>query len=61
MEARPNNEARQKTGSDHVAPDCRGMNFYRADEAFRGLLDLYMEPALRAHLEPHLDLSLIHI
>jgi len=31
------------------------MNFYRADEAFRGLLDLYMEPALRAHLEPHLD------
>ena len=31
------------------------MNFYRADDAFRGLLDLYMEPALRAHLEPHLD------
>ena len=55
MEARPNNEARQKTGSDHVAPDCRGMNFYRADDAFRGLLGLYMEPALRAHLEPHLD------
>jgi len=31
------------------------MNFYRADDAFRGLLDLYMEPALRAHLEPYLD------
>src|SRR5689334_22539295 len=31
------------------------MNFYRADDAFRGLLDLYLEPALRAHLEPHLD------
>jgi len=55
MEARSHSGARQKTGSDHVAPDCRGMNFYRADEAFRGLLDLYMEPALRAHLEPHLD------
>jgi alkylation response protein AidB-like acyl-CoA dehydrogenase len=55
MEARPNSGARQKTGSDHIAPDCRGMNFYRADGAFRGLLDLYMEPALRAHLEPHLD------
>ncbi|HEV7987617.1 MAG TPA: acyl-CoA dehydrogenase family protein [Candidatus Binataceae bacterium] len=55
MEARSNSGARQKTGSDHVAPDCRGMNFYRADDAFRGLLDLYMEPALRAHLEPHLD------
>jgi acyl-CoA dehydrogenase len=55
MEAPSNSGARQKIGSDHVAPDCRGMNFYRADDAFRGLLDLYMEPALRAHLEPHLD------
>jgi acyl-CoA dehydrogenase len=55
MEVRSNSGARQKTGSDHVAPDCRGMNFYRVDHAFRGLLDLYMEPALRAHLEPHLD------
>ena len=55
MEARRNNGASRKTGSDHVAPDCRGMNFYRADEALRRLLDLYMEPALRAHLEPHLD------
>jgi acyl-CoA dehydrogenase len=55
MEARSNSGAPQKTGSDHVAPDCRGMNFYRADDAFRGLLDLYMEAALRAHLEPHLD------
>jgi acyl-CoA dehydrogenase len=55
MEGRSNSGAPQKTGSDHVAPDCRGMNFYRADAAFRGLLDLYMEPALRAHLEPHLD------
>ena len=55
MEARRNNGASQKSGTDHVAPDCRGMNFYRADDAFRGLLDLYLEPALRAHLEPHLD------
>ncbi len=46
---------RQKTGSDHIAPDCRGTNFYRADGAFRDLLALYMEPALRAHLEPHYD------
>ena len=55
MEARRNNGASQRSGTDHVAPDCRGMNFYRADDAFRGLLDLYLEPALRAHLEPHLD------
>ena len=31
------------------------MNFYRIDDALRDLLDLYMEPALRAALEPHLD------
>ncbi len=42
------------SGSDLVAPDCRGMNFFLADEAFRGLLDLYMEPALRDHLRSHL-------
>ncbi len=45
----------RKIGSDHIAPDCRGMNFYRADGAFRRLLDLYLEPTLRAHLEPHYD------
>lgn len=42
------------TGSDMVAPDCHGMNFFLADEAFRGILNLYMEPALRDHLWPHL-------
>jgi alkylation response protein AidB-like acyl-CoA dehydrogenase len=55
METPPASAVRQKTGSDCVASDCRGMNFYRADSAFRGLLSLYMEPALRAHLEPHYD------
>ena len=44
-----------KTGSDHVAPDCRGMNFYRADSAFQSLLGLYMEPSMRDHLAPHYD------
>ena len=38
-----------------IAPDTRGMNFYRADSALRDLLHLYLEPGLRAHLEPHLD------
>lgn len=41
--------------SPAVAPDCRGLNFYRVDSAFRALLDLYVEPALRAHVEPHFD------
>ena len=47
--------AAKRTGSDHVAPDCRGLNFYSIDESFRDLLALYMEPALRSHLEPHLN------
>ncbi|HZO83044.1 MAG TPA: acyl-CoA dehydrogenase family protein [Candidatus Binataceae bacterium] len=54
MEASPTS-VRQKTGSDLVAPDCRGTNFYRADRAFRDLLGVYMEPALQVHLEPHYD------
>lgn len=42
-------------GSDHVAPDCRGMNFYRIDRSLRDLLPLYMPQTLLAHLEPHFD------
>jgi acyl-CoA dehydrogenase len=38
-----------------LAPDASGLNLYRADGALGPLLDLWMEPALRAHLEPHLD------
>ena len=38
-----------------IAPDTRGMNFYRVDESLRDLLALYLADDLRAHLEPHLD------
>src|SRR5277367_5457734 len=38
-----------------AAPDCRGMNFYRIDRGLRDLLDLHMEPRLRAAMEPHLE------
>ena len=31
------------------------MNFYRIDRGLRDLLDLHMEPRLRAAMEPHLD------
>ncbi|MGH7781271.1 MAG: acyl-CoA dehydrogenase family protein [Candidatus Binataceae bacterium] len=41
--------------SELVAPDCRGLNFYRIDRSLRDLLDLHMEPKLRAAMEPHLD------
>jgi acyl-CoA dehydrogenase len=48
-------QGKPRTGSDHVAPDCRGMNFYRADRSLQDLLPLYMPQKLRAHLEPHFD------
>src|SRR6202789_767236 len=47
--------ARDKAAAALVAPDCRGMNFYRIDRGLRDLLDLHMEPRLRAAMEPHLD------
>ena len=34
-------------------PDSRGLNLYRADPGFAGLLGLYLPPALHAHLAPH--------
>ena len=33
MEASPKEIAGAPRGSDHVALDCRGMNFYRIDDA----------------------------
>ena len=47
--------ASDNTAAELVAPDCRGMNFYRIDRGLRDLLDLHMEPRLRAAMEPHLD------
>lgn len=44
-----------EAGAAHIAPDCRGMNFFRADAAFQALLRLYMADDLRTHLWPHLD------
>jgi len=42
-----------RTGSDRVAPDCAGVDFYAADRGLRDLLAIYLPPAIRAHLEPH--------
>ena len=36
-------------------PDSRGLNLYRADPGFAGLLGLYLPPALHAHLAPHFE------
>jgi acyl-CoA dehydrogenase len=42
-----------KTGSDWIAPDCAGMDFYAADHGLRDLLALYVPADVRATLEPH--------
>src|SRR5260370_22915485 len=47
--------ASDQAAASLVAPDCRGMNFYRIDRGLRDLLDIHMEPRLRAAMEPHLD------
>jgi alkylation response protein AidB-like acyl-CoA dehydrogenase len=42
-------------GSDAIAPDTTGLNFYRADPSLSDLLQLYLPGALFNHIEPHLD------
>src|ERR1700692_2839517 len=49
------NSDKLPSAAELVAPDCRGMNFYRIDGGLRDLLDLHMESRLRAAMEPHLD------
>jgi alkylation response protein AidB-like acyl-CoA dehydrogenase len=44
-----------EAGSDAVAPDTTGLNFYRADPSLRDLLQLYLSDALFRHIDPHLD------
>jgi alkylation response protein AidB-like acyl-CoA dehydrogenase len=45
--------AATRSRSAHVAPDCRGLNFFELDRDLRALLPLYMDKALLAHLTPH--------
>jgi acyl-CoA dehydrogenase len=42
-----------RTGSDWIAPDCAGMDFFAADRGLRDLLALYLPPDVLAHLTPH--------
>jgi len=37
-----------------VAPDTEGWNFYSIDHTLQDLLQIYLDPALYAHLQPHL-------
>jgi acyl-CoA dehydrogenase len=42
-----------RTGSDWIAPDCAGMDFYAADRGLRDLLAIYLPDPVLAHLTPH--------
>jgi acyl-CoA dehydrogenase len=41
------------SGSDLLAPDCRGLNFWTIDRSLRDLLVLYLDPNALAHFAPH--------
>jgi acyl-CoA dehydrogenase len=42
-----------RTGSDWIAPDCAGMDFYTADSGLRDLLAIYLPHDVLQHLTPH--------
>ena len=48
-------DAPGRHGSDHLAPDCRGTNFWRTDAGLQGLLGLYLDAPTLEHLRPHYD------
>ena len=43
------------SASDFLAPDCRGLNFFRIDLSLRQLLALYLDASALGRLEPHFD------
>jgi acyl-CoA dehydrogenase len=43
------------SASDWLAPDCRGLNFFRIDSSLRQLLALYLDAPTLGRLEPHFD------
>ena len=42
-------------GSDLIAPDCRGLNFWTIDRALRDLLSLYLDQKALQHFTPHFE------
>jgi alkylation response protein AidB-like acyl-CoA dehydrogenase len=42
-------------GSDLIAPDCRGLNFWTIDRSLRDLLSLYLDPKALTHFAPHFE------
>ena len=42
-----------RTGSDWIAPDCAGMDFFAADDGLRDLLAIYLPADVLERLTPH--------
>ena len=42
-----------RKGSDWIAPDCAGMDFYAIDRSLQDLLRIYLPDDVRAHFDPH--------
>ncbi len=49
----PRDRQALRTGSDWIAPDCAGMDFFAADRGLRDLLSIYVPGPVLAHLTPH--------
>lgn len=45
----------KESASDLLAPDCRGLNFFRVDASLRQLLPLYLDAAALSRLEPYFE------
>ena len=44
-----------RIGSDWIAPDCAGMDFYAIDRGLQDLLRIYLPDNVRTHFGPHLS------
>ncbi len=55
MNGIPTDRAASAQRADAIAPSCRGLNYFTIDHGLRGLLPLYMDETLLAHLAPHLS------
>jgi len=48
-----NLEGRKSSSTASPSPDSRGLDFYGSDPSLKGMLQIYLSPAERAHMEPH--------
>lgn len=55
MNMRPEFAQPPQAAAAHPVPDRHGSNLYNTDREFAALLQLYLPPAVYAHLQPHLE------